>query len=224
MASISIVSTTSSSIKVRVTGLQTGYNHNDRVCTWYLDGKKKGTSKLGSNVSSGGDFTFSGLKSDTQYDIEVSIMGDSWNGWTTPVTISKSAWTDESETVSVEPWSWHKSNGSATRSQTEDAYDALVDRKGTAKFSYLVWNDMVDKVKEIRDAHKWTWNKSAPLSYQGTKMSSSNKILTADRFNSLRLNIGDKAATGINSVSKGDKVQAWYFTTLANKMNEMNEL
>lgn len=61
MAYIGVVSSTESSVKVRLYGLSVEYAGNDRVCTWYLNGKRRGTSKLGAKVASGGDYTFTNL-------------------------------------------------------------------------------------------------------------------------------------------------------------------
>lgn len=212
MAYIGVTSTTTSSIKVKLYGLDTNYAKSDRVCTWYLDGKKKGTSTLGANVSSGGAFTFSGLDSGTEYDIFVEITAP---GWTIVVELETTA---ETDAVSVEPWSWSSSNGSASASQTKKAYSAVSNKGSLGDFSYLVWNDMVDKVQEILDANGDTWN-TKYASYSATKMSSGDKTLTAKRFNSLRYNIGLRYSTGITEVSRGDRVYGSYFITLANCIN-----
>lgn len=212
MAYIGTVSTSTSSIRVRLYGLDTTYAGSDRVCTWYLDGARKGTSKLGAKVSSGGDYTFSSLSPGTSYDISVSITAP---GWTITVELDTTAETDE---VSVEPWSWTRSNGSASASQTRAAYSAVTNNGSLSKFSYLVWNDLVDKVKEVLDANGYSWRTNY-ATYSETKMSSSSKVLTAKRFNSLRYNIGYHYSTGISEVSRGDIVYGWYFTTLANCLN-----
>lgn len=214
MAYISVLSTTENSIRVQMRGLDTSYEGADRVCTWYLNGSRKGTSRLGGKISSGGSFTFSGLKSGTTYDISVSITAP---GWTRVVELDTTA---ETDSPSIEPWSWSKSNGSASASQTSAAYSAIRNKGSLSSFSYLVWNDMVNKVKEIVDAKGWGWSNNFS-SYSATLMSSADKNLTAIRFNSLRYNIGLHYSTGINTVSRGDTVYGWYFTTLANCLNNM---
>ena len=77
---------------------------------------------------------------------------------------------------------------------------------------------MVDKVREILDAKGLAWSNNF-ASYSATKMSYGDKVLTAARFNSLRYNIGLHYSTGINTVRTGDTVYGWYFTTLANCIN-----
>lgn len=212
MAYIGVTSTTKSSITVKLYDLDTNYDSSDRVCTWYLDGRYKGTSSLGANVSSGGEYTFKELNAGTIYNISVSITAP---GWTITVELDTSAKTDA---VSIEPWSWSTSNGSASALQTKAAYSAIMNKGSLSDFSYLVWNDMVDKVKEILDATGGTWD-SRFASYSATRMSFSDKKLTATRFNSLRYNIGIRYSTGIDTVYSGDIVYGWYFTTLANCIN-----
>lgn len=77
---------------------------------------------------------------------------------------------------------------------------------------------MCDKVKEVLDAIGASWD-SQYASYSSTRMSSSDKALTARRFNSLRYNIGSYYPTGINEVSRGDTVYGWYFITITNSLN-----
>ena len=199
MAYIGTVSTTMSSIKVKLYGLDTNYAGSDRVCTWYLNGRRNGTSTLGAKVSSGGTYTFTGLSPGTEYEIDVSITAP---GWTITVELST---TESTDAVSVEPWSWSGSNGSASASQTRRAYSAICNNGSLGNFSYLVWNDMVDKVQEILDANGESWL-TRYASYYGTRMSASDKTLTAKRFNSLRYNIGYRVSTGIQEVSRGDTV------------------
>lgn len=119
----------------------------------------------------------------------------------------------------VEPWSWSSSNGSATDTQTQDAYTAITNQGLTSNFSYKVWNDLVDKVYEVLDASGDSWN-TTYASYSATRMSSSDKILTAIRFNSLRIQIGSHVSTGITEKSAGEQVLGSYFTTLTDCLNQ----
>ena len=157
--------------------------------------------------------TKTGLKPGTRYSvsIEAEDLVTGWsNSWSDRVTTDK---------ILVSAWNWSSSNGTASASQTKAAYTALTNNGSTSDFSYLVWNDMCSKVIEIENAAGLTWS-TKYASYADTKMSSSDKVLTATRFNSLRYNIGRSYSTGINEVASGDTVYAWYFTTLARCMNE----
>lgn len=121
-------------------------------------------------------------------------------------------------TPSVLAWDWSKSNGSATTTQTKKAYTAITSNGYVSDFSYKVWNDMVDKTKEALDACGESWS-SKYATYANTKMSASDKVLTATRFNSLRFNIGSHEATGITDKSKDEYVYGEYFTILTDKLN-----
>lgn len=127
----------------------------------------------------------------------------------------------EITTVSIsllELWSWLVSNGTATATQTKSAYTAVTSRGETTGFSYKVWNDLVEKVNEAAVAAGDTWSTTYATLAQ-TKMTSSDKVLTAKRFNALRHNIGMRVSTGISEVRAGDSVNGNYFITLADKLN-----
>ena len=121
----------------------------------------------------------------------------------------------------VKPWDWTASNGNASATATKAAYTAITNRGATTAFSYLVWNDLVDKVLEALSAEgdSWNTNSSKYLSSSSTKMSSSDKTLTAARFNALRWNIGRHYSTDITDRSKGQQVLGSYFTTLTDALN-----
>lgn len=232
MAYINILSITSSSIRVNIGGLSTDYSYNDRVCIWSIDGIEDGRSKLSAGVSSGGAYTFSGLKSNTQYDIDVEIFGaQGMPGYT--VTLSETARTSSvsgGDDNVPEPWYWNTSNGNASATLTKQSYNALMNKNTTTRFSHIVWNDMCDKIVEIREYLGFSsWNNTYG-SYENTKMDYYDKILTASRFNALRYNVdtaidasklGNNQKTGISLVSKGDPVYAWYFTTITDCINKL---
>lgn len=115
-------------------------------------------------------------------------------------------------------WSWYSSNGIATASQTRAAHDACRNSGRTRDFSYLVWNDLVDKIYEIRQVADYDWN-TRFASYDETKMTPYDKTLTAARFNSARYNIGVLVSTGIQEVYPGDEVIGSYFLTIADCIN-----
>lgn len=134
---------------------------------------------------------------------------------------------DASYTVHIIPpykekplkWGWQQSNGTASAQQTQNAYSAILGNGYTTSFSYLVWNDMVEKVKEILDYMDEAWETYGSADYSSTKMTASDKMLTATRFNSLRFNIGSHKSTGITDKVRGNDVIGSYFTTLTNCIN-----
>lgn len=206
---------TTNSISARLVGINTDYPNNKVRVTFYVAGSQVSSFTFAGVPSSGTTkwMTKTGLKPGTRYSvsIEAEDLVTGWsNSWSDRVTTDK---------ILVSAWSWSSSNGTASASQTKAAYTALTNNGSTSDFSYLVWNDMCSKVIEIENAAGLTWN-TKYASYADTKMSSSDKVLTATRFNSLRYNIGRSYSTGINEVASGDTVYAWYFTTLARCMNE----
>lgn len=206
---------TTDSISARLVGINTDYPNNKKRVTFYVAGSQVSSFTFTEIPSSGTTkwMTKTGLKSGTRYSvsIEVEDLVTGWsNSWSARVTTDK---------ILVSAWSWSASNGTATASQTKTAYDALINKGALSDFSYRVWNDMCSKVIEIENAAGLTWS-TKYASYADTKMSSSDKVLTATRFNSLRYNIGRSYSTGIDEVASGDTVYAWYITTLARCMNE----
>jgi len=206
---------TTDSISARLVGINTDYPNNKVRVTFYVAGSQVSSFTFAGVPSSGTTkwMTKTGLKPGTRYSvsIEAEDLATGWsNSWSDRVTTDK---------ILVSAWSWSSSNGTASASQTKAAYTALTNNGSTSDFSYLVWNDMCSKVIEIENAAGLTWS-TKYASYADTKMSSSDKVLTATRFNSLRYNIGRSYSTGINEVASGDTVYARYFTTLARCMNE----
>jgi hypothetical protein len=209
MASFSIQSYTDTSVTIKVTGITK--NQTVRFYVRINPGSTAYVDKTYTATSTTMTKTLSGLSESTSYACNVQIDGDGWIG-------TQYFTTDES-TASVDPWDWDSSNGNATASQTKSAYKAITNNGNVSDFSYLVWNDMVDKVKEVLDANGDSWNEKY-ATYANTRMSSSSKTLTAAKFNSLRYNVGLHVSTGISEVSKGDIVYGWYFTTIMNCINK----
>lgn len=230
MAGISIGTTTTDSVTLFLTSLDTSWENGTRTVYWYLGSANGGiptenayyktkTASLANGVSSGGQVTFTGLESDTEYGVYCAVYHGSTflvglQGW---VSTDYESGGGGGAITSVAAWAWTISNGSATKEQTIAAYTATTNKTATTNFSYLVWNDMVDKCKEILDAINSSWD-SRYASYTNTKMTSSDKVLTAKRFNSLRYNIGSHYSTGIQEVAKGDIVYGDKVRSLGNLM------
>lgn len=210
MAYIQVTSTSETSITVRMNGLDTSWNEGIRTVYWYIDGTMDGTSTLQNQVSYGGSYTFRGLNAGTSYYIQAEVKATGLDVWFETNAQTNSA--------SIQPWSWSSSNGSATASETQSSYNSLFNNGNVSDFSYKVWNDFCDKVYEVIQATGGSWN-SQYTTYQNAKMSSSNRILTATKFNSLRKNIDVGYNTDIGEVSTGDIVYGWYFTTFARCLN-----
>ena len=160
----------------------------------------------------------------TNFSISYDVTaGTTYYVWVRPLSSTGSGSTVlnisvPDKTISIAKWSWTASNGNASASLTQAAYSAVANKTAVTNFSYLVWNDLCDKVKEILDATGGSWD-STYATYANTKMASSNKTLTATKFNSLRYNIGSHYSTGITEVYTNDDVLGSYFTKLASCIN-----
>lgn len=130
---------------------------------------------------------------------------------------------EEEEQPAVAKWDWNKSNGSASDSETKDAYWAAEFKGATTDFSHKVWNDMCRKVKEIREAIGEVWNEYY-ATYAETLMTAPGADgyyeLTAKMYNSLRYNVGSLYGTGISEVKAGYDVKGSHFTVLVARMND----
>lgn len=118
----------------------------------------------------------------------------------------------------IDNFYWTASNGSASAQQTQTAYSVINNNGTVSQFSYLVWNDIVDKVKEVLDTLGYSWD-TTYSTYANAKMSASDKYLTAVRFNSVRNNIGIHYATGISTKLIGDYVYGSDILLLVSKLN-----
>ena len=104
----------------------------------------------------------------------------------------------------VIPWTWADNNGSAGQSLTINSGDALDLKLATSNFSYLVWNDLVEKVREAYIAKNGEINNTYEGYLDTALMNETDvktgKVLTAERFNCVRKTIGGILATfDINS-------------------------
>lgn len=190
----------------------------------YVNGSLRSTL---SDSSGGGSDTFTytirNLLPGTRYswDTELGYKAEKESSITWVSSLDRSGtFTTDEERVYIDQWSWTSSNGSATALQTRAAYSAVTNNGTVKNFSYLVWNDLVDKAKEVFDANGYSWDNRF-ASYYSTRMSASDRILTAARFNSLRYNIGIHSSTGIQTVYSGDPVYGWYLTQLVNSLNAL---
>ena len=121
-------------------------------------------------------------------------------------------------------WNWSASNGGATAQQTIDAHTALLNNGRTAAFSYLVWNDIIDKISAQRQF--WTdtaWDETI-LNIANTKMASGAQM-TAARFNSAVKNMPPikswpwQETLGRTDIRPRDRCYGVYFIYLTDGLN-----
>ena len=146
--------------------------------------------------------------------------------------------TVKGSTPSVAKWTWYGTNETSISDHTNpaldgeayDAYWAITNKGPVSDFNHRVWNDMCFKCREILSAlgygheglNGWV---NQYLSFDDTLMHTGNSVMTADRFNSLRYNIGVKfkvywSFDPDTDIKKGKPVYGYYFTELTDAMND----
>ena len=87
MAAIEIVEVKSSVISARVVGLDAAYNQSTRMAVWFLDGVEDGDVYLKNQITEGGDYNFTGLEPETEYEIYCEIWYEDSVGNFVPVEL-----------------------------------------------------------------------------------------------------------------------------------------
>ena len=235
MASISIYEKTSKSVTVYLVNLDETWTNGTRTVNWYLGYaggsipsanayyKRNIGNSLANGVSSSGKVTFSGLEASTEYAIYCEV----YHGTTLLANFTGWVVTEETNISLPSDWNWSISNGEASAEQTTEAFKAVTKKTATTNFSFLVWNDMVDKVWLVLEEIGYGWN-SEYADYEDTKMTEEDREMTATRFNSLRYNIyyhlmemDDGRSMEIEEVWPGDYVLGFYFKKLCLGINDL---
>ena len=170
--------------------------------------------------SSSFDETITGLEPGTRYSWEAQLGYNDGTGMTWLDIYDSGSVTTDEPAVTIEPWSWTRSNGSATNAQTQRAYDVIMGNITADNFAHEVWNDLVDKVAEMRSAKGYTWDRAGGTypSASGCKMYAGDR-LTADAYNGVRYNIGSVESTGIYDQSPGDPITGYKIYHLTEVLN-----
>ena len=213
-----ITTVTYHSIKAKIDGLDPDYSRSNRKAQWYLDGELKFTRSIPAKVEETSEVTFSGLNPGSRYVVRADIYVPA-NGEDPAYTVKIGSETVKTKKKPVALWNWSKSNGEASASQTRSAYNAVSNHGSLRNFSYLVWNDLAAKVNEQMAFAGGVWSNKY-CSYNETLMSENDKWLTAERFNSLRFQVGSHVATDILDKKRGDQVEGAFFTRITDCLNE----
>lgn len=207
--SMSLVSTTKNSITYKLSAIA-------NAVSYYVLCRNASTGAEVDMTTTSLQNTFSWLLSDTTYVLNyygVDEYGSHGPFMPTGLTVQTKN--------DIEPWDWASSNGSASAAQTSQAYTAITSNGKFSQFSYLVWNDMVDKAVEIINARGASWNNDYGTASQ-SKVTSSNSILYAQQFNALWWNLSHFiTVTGAQKAVSGAKIYGSYFIALTNAMNNI---
>lgn len=160
--------------------------------------------------------TVTGLAPNTSYTVNAAgVIGTVSDQWATAQTF-------KTKGLGVTPWSWTDSNGMATAGQTQAAYAILQGTRPADDFSHMVWNDLVDKVEEMRAALGGVWDTVGGkyLTASACKAAAGD-TLRAAAYNSLKVNVGNIQSTGIQDVSPGDEITGYHITRVVDVLNSI---
>lgn len=93
MAAISLYSRTSSSLTVRLTGLDSNYNGTKRTVKWYVGSTLKKTTTINNGITTSPTATLSGLSASTRYTVKCVISNI--QGMSSGVTLTATYWTED---------------------------------------------------------------------------------------------------------------------------------
>ena len=199
MAEFKVTSKTSDSITVKITGMDSGFAEN-RYCYWSVNSVQvKLTATL--PYATEASYTYTGLSANTLYYLDVRI--ENFQGG----QLAAFSTSERTDSTPVTTWSW--TTAETTAFNNNGAFTVLTAAR---------WNAFVDKINAICIAagSSWLTNYSTLAGAKAT----SGSALTANKFNSVKFNIGSRVSTGISDVSTGAAVYGSYFITLAAKLNE----
>lgn len=126
--------------------------------------------------------------------------------------------------VSLPLWLWDSSNGAATAAQTEQFYRVLSGELPVNFFHTDVWNDLVDKVADMRLAMGLGWDTNPggiPYLPQSDCYVSADSPLTAEIYNAVRFQVGSIRGTQIPDRASGDEVFGYHIERLVRVLNDI---
>lgn len=214
---------TSATFNGTFTGGDSGYS-GYRYVRLTVDGV--GTYQVRSSSAGGSISIFSkvisGLEPSTRYtwDAQLGYVDGGSIIWLD--LYDSGSFTTLSSGVDIDPWYWNRSNGSASSSETSDAYSVLLGDLPANYFSHLVWNDLVDKVYEMRSALGYTWDTAnGKYPTRSGCYVSAGDTLSARIYNGVRYNIGSVKTTGITDRQSGDRITGTLIVTLTDVLNDI---
>lgn len=228
MASISVDQRTTSSFRLRLTGLDTSYSGAARYLQWYVGGVLYGDGIPVSNGAANSAYYYvTGLDADTHYVLEavVSNGSQSWTftNTTDGYTLSSGSGGGGGSSLNVTPWDWNAANSTAggtaeaTAAQTQAFYQGLYGNTTVENMSYKVWNDLVAKANEVVTGLGYSWTgRSLSL----CKMTANRRQMTAAIYNAVVNNLMQiSGVSGLSTVSAGDSVTGRHFWSLTTTIN-----
>lgn len=155
-------------------------------------------------------YTFTELDPNTSYDVKCYATATGYEASAIhTITIFTKIESDKPD-----EWFWTQEEINAFSD------DSPIMSKLFSTITYQRWNEFLDKINEFRNYHNTKYGQGV-LSVSPYKLTSSDKVLTATRFNGVRFTIGSMNPTGLSDVARGDPVKGFYFTRLSNSLNSI---
>ena len=208
MANLVLYKSTSSSLQVYIENLEYEYwvnygtdnlpRHTQYTIT--VNGKTKIVTKDEDNEGETHSATFTGLDSDTNYEVIAVVYYYTPDGTNLSSTFSDTFATDEDPRPSNFAWDTPKVQGEAFGVTASE------------------WNRLIDKVKEFHEYVHGAYNSTGyPMEYveQGD-------IFYAERFNEVRYAIGSLYSTGIQDKVSGDPITAADLNKIVDSLNSIS--
>ena len=196
MAALDAISITSSSITVKVSGLDK--EHKDpRTFKWFLNGTQvaKTTLSPGNESTS---YTYRGLAPDTSYSVKVQIWDKDAENFYTSL--------EDNYTTSDEPlpkWNW-----------TSSELNAFNNNGPVSTLTAARWNSFIDTINRMA-------SRKGAYQIESFARASSGDVLTAKKFNEVNNRIHFMKNTDVPWIAPGDIIYGWYFVNMADKLNSI---
>lgn len=205
MAILEYVSSTSTTITVKITGLDDSYNNRQRTVYWDCSTAmiSPASTKIANQIEETGNITLSGFSAGKTYTIKAKIM---YYGYENGVeveyskTISCSAKTASAGTTRPSQFSWKYST-------IQQGEDAIIDADD--------WNNLTANINAVRK-------------YKDLSAYSFTEAVKGNNFTAIIYNQAVKAikeisgyGTNLSEVSKGDTVTAKKLNDLVSEINSV---
>lgn len=113
---------------------------------------------------------------------------------------------------SLSAWDW------TATTDRQAAYAAITGQGKITAFKYTVWNELCAFVLEVLTSKSMTWSETYDT-YANALMTSTDRAMTATRFNALLDNVNRLSASGVEGQRTGNKIYGSYFTAIADAVN-----
>lgn len=122
-------------------------------------------------------------------------------------------------------WGWFESNGNATAEQTWLFWRVLQGEVPCDYFYAVVWNDLVDKVAEMRSAigRPWDTNEGGAKLYltQAECYATPGDPFRADVYNAVRFQVGSIKGTQVTDRVPGGEITGYHILRMVEVLNEI---